>query len=88
MTDKQRIEAGAEDLAIGLEVHVDGWGYGPFFAVRGFDIERGLLLLSTRYSRAVKYRIPRERAYFTRSSAKGYRRKLESRAALKTVREG
>lgn len=78
MREKQRIVDGKERLAIGQEVHVDGWGPGPFFTVRGFEKETGLLDLSTRYSSFVKYRIHKDRVYFTRGSGRGYRRKLEA----------
>lgn len=79
---KQRVEDGNGHHAIGLEVHVDGWGTGPFFTVVGFDDAKGTVLLGTRYSRSVKYRVARERVYFTRTGTKIYvRRRNEAQGA-------
>jgi hypothetical protein len=69
---KQRIHDDAMAQAIGLEVHVDGWGTGPFFTVRGFDKSKGEVLLSTRYSHAIKYRVQQARVYFTRRGMAAY----------------
>lgn len=77
-TFKQRIDAGALAEAVGLEVHVDGWGTGPFFTVRGFDETRGTVLLSTRYSRAIKHRVDLRRVYFTRRAMARYLNRVGS----------
>jgi len=60
------------------------WGDGPFFTVRGFDEARGTVLLSTRYSRAIKHRVDFRRVYFThRSSAKYVNRVNTTKEAAK-----
>lgn len=69
---KVRIAPERTQDAIGLEVHVEGWGTGPFFTVRGFDGTTALL--STRYSRRIKYRVPFARCYFTQRSGSIYQR--------------
>lgn len=81
MKFKQRIHRDALDHAIGLEVHVDGWGDSPFFTVRGFDATQGTVLLSTRYSDRIKYRVQQDRVYFTNPCAKGYARRLNKGGA-------
>jgi len=62
------------DKVIGSEVHVDGWGPGPFFTVR--EIKDGIAMLSKRYTRRIKYRIPARRCYFTNSRATRIRNQL------------
>lgn len=74
---RQHIHDGFIDEAIGLEVHVDGWGTSPFFTVRGFEDNNGTVLLSKRYSRRNLYRVPRCRAYFTRPAARIYLRRIQ-----------
>lgn len=76
MKFKQRIHRDATEHAVGLEVHVEGWGDGPFFTVRGFDATQDTVLLSTRYSKRIKYRVQQDRVYFTKPCAKNYARRL------------
>ena len=56
-----------EAEAIGRDVHVRGWGSGPFFTVAWID--DNMVGLTKRYSRKVKYVVAISRCYFTRKSA-------------------
>lgn len=55
-----------KDHAIDREVHVDGWGSGPFFTVR--SIWGNTVHLSRRYEERTRYTVPSNRCYFTRKS--------------------
>mgnify|MGYP003458276686 CR=1 FL=1 len=78
MKFKQRIEDDFRLDAIGLEVHVEGWGVGPFFTVRGFDRAQGTVLLSKRYSHKIEYRVKIGRVYFTRKCMKTYQARINA----------
>jgi hypothetical protein len=64
---RKSLIASHPELCVGQEVHVDGWGSGPFFTIR--KIEFGKAYLSTRYRKAVKYTVPIDRCYLTHKSS-------------------
>ena len=74
---KQRIEEEHKSEAVGLEVHVDGWGTSPFFKV--LKVVDDTIALTTRYSNRPKYHLPYKRIYFTKPSRKSYLERISTK---------